>query len=602
MQIGLGIGAPFRVKWVPPLTEQIRSLLFDAGQVGGNLSFTDFSKIWQDSTGTTPYTAVEQYAGLLLNKAVPQVSNGTARVNVAVDSTNFASTATCVITNNKFVATAASGSHYYKSATISASLVCKIKVKVKAAEYTKLYLNDAANGAFYTSVDLAAKTYSGSGGSATDITVIDIGGGVVEIQMTATASVSGSWVTIIGYPDTGATLNAYGVQYTGDGVSGLYVYAVDVRLLSNEAILPAYQRIDNNVWVPYSSGCFYQATSAARPVVSARVNFLIDSEYISGVSGGGTLDSLTGYSAAAHISLGGANVSAYRTAVSQPPFPALYTISAAVKMDSGAAPAFIGAWNSATTDFSLLVCGFVPSGFTSTLLSSGIYRISTNFSLLSAGTTTSNGPVKAPTNSANGFTISGNDLRFASRNNLPYQKTTSSSYDTAGFPHYLKLDGIDDNIVSAAGGGGTAGIYYCGAIQFNKVGAVQTIFSDAGTNSGYKLRLTAANQLEISAGNGTAYTAINTTDTFAVGDVALCEFWDDGTNIGVRLGEGTPVTVARPVVAAGTAQITIGKDNNAASNYAGINMFEPVWRYGAMPNPSQREAIRVVCRAKARIV
>ena len=89
---------------------------------------------------------------------------------------------------------------------------------------------------------------------------------------------------------------------------------------------------------------------------------------------------------------------------------------------------------------------------------------------------------------------------------------------------------------------------------------------------------------------------------FAIGDVALCEFWDDGTNIGVRLGEGTPVTVARPAVTAGTAQITIGKDNNAASSYAGINMFEPVWRYGAMPNATQREAIRAICRSKAGIV
>ncbi len=58
---------------------------------------------------------------------------------------------------------------------------------------------------------------------------------------------------------------------------------------------------------------------------------------------------------------------------------------------------------------------------------------------------------------ANSGTISchvwGADLRFASEStNIPaYQRVnTSTDYDTAGFPHYLKFDGVDDSLATAA--------------------------------------------------------------------------------------------------------------------------------------------------------
>ena len=366
---------------------------------------------------------------------------------------------------------------------------------------------------------------------------------------------------------------------------------------------------------------FTQATSAARPVVSARVNLIGNTETLTGWTGAGVAMSISGatpwgsteFKITEDYSTGGHNATFIQFPVVS---VAKYTVSAVTK-SAGRNSANIQALNYfissyAAFDLTTLAVITADGGITNkiaTNISNGWVklRFDTTKGIDGAGGNMLVQPTMGASFSYTGDGVSGiyfaePSVCFASRSHLPFQSVTSSSvYNTVGFPHYLKFDGIDDNIVSAAGGSGTAGIYFCGAIQFNKVGAVQTIFSDTGTNSGYKLRLTAANQLEISAGNGTAYTAINTTDTFAVGDVALCEFWDDGTNIGVRLGEGTLVTVARPVVAAGTAQITIGKDNNAASSYAGINMFEPVWRYGAMPNQTQREAIRAICRAKARL-
>lgn len=403
--------------------DTVNQLLFDAGQVGGNLSFSDFSKIWQDSAGTTPYTAVEQYVGKIVDKSPNALA-------------------------------------------------------------------------------------------------------------------------------------------------------------------------------------FTQATSAARPVVSARVNLLVSTEDLTAASwakafsGTGSLPVITpgqlapdGSSTAFRVQLNrgaGSSSSDYS-----------FIRQAINLVGAGRRTIWCKSNTGSTQTFSLVAT-----------LSSDVVSATTSWARVTGGSLSSAGQLDlsnygpVPTTQNLDIIVWHPDVRS---NGTPigipaYQRVnTSTDYDTVGFPDYLKFDGIDDNIVSAAGGGGTAGIYYCGAIHFNKVGAVQTIFSDAGTSSGYKLQLTAANQLQISAGNGTAYTTVNTTGTFAVGDVALVELWDDGTNLGVRLGEGTPVTIARPVVTAGTAKITLGKDNNAASNYAGIGMFEPMWRYGAMPNTTQREAIRAICRSKAGI-
>lgn len=420
--------------------DTLNQLLFDASQVGGNLSFTDFSKIWQDSAGTTPYTAVEQYVGKIIDKspnalAFTQATSASrpvvsARVNLIGNTetlTGWTSTGAAVAisgatpwgsTEFKITEDSSTGLHWarYSYFPVISGPTYTTKIIARSSGRTKVGYQPANYfGASSVIVDLTTLSIVSSSVGLTNITTTDIGSGWVKCSSGTNKGISGFGGELI----VAAFTSDY--SYSGDGVSGIYF---------------------------------------AEPSVC-----------------------------------------------------------------------------------------------------------------------------------------------FASRSHLPFQSVTSSSvYNTVGFPHYLKFDGIDDNLVSAAGGGGAAGIYFCGAIQFNKVGAVQTIFSDTGTNSGYKLQLTAANQLQISAGNGTAYTAVNTTGTFATGDVALCELWDDGTNLGVRLGEGTPVTVARPVVTAGTAQITIGKDNNAASNYAGISMFEPVWRYGAMPNPTQREAIRAICRSKAGIV
>lgn len=191
----------------------------------------------------------------------------------------------------------------------------------------------------------------------------------------------------------------------------------------------------------------------------------------------------------------------------------------------------------------------------------------------------------------------------ASKAHLPYQRVnTPTDYDTVGFPKYWTLDGVDDYWTSATGGGGTAGFFFSAVISpLGGAGTVRVVWSDAGTNTGYIVRLNASNQLEIAAGNGTTYTTVATTATLAVGDINVCQAWDDGTNLNVRIGTGAIASIARPVVSAGTSGFTIGRNNGASTGYFNGQLYGYIYRKDSAPTQSQREAVAVYQRAKARL-
>ena len=132
-------------------------------------------------------------------------------------------------------------------------------------------------------------------------------------------------------------------------------------------------------------------------------------------------------------------------------------------------------------------------------------------------------------------------------------------------------------------------------------GANRTLFSDAGTNTGYIVRLNTSNQLELAAGNGTAYTTIATAGTLAVGAVDVVQAWDDGTNLNVRIGNGAVASVARPTVSAGTAACSIGQDNGASSGYFNGGFYSKIYRRNSAPTQSQRDSVLTYQRQKARM-
>lgn len=191
------------------------------------------------------------------------------------------------------------------------------------------------------------------------------------------------------------------------------------------------------------------------------------------------------------------------------------------------------------------------------------------------------------------------------RGEIPYQRVnTATDYDADPdkFPAYRRADGVDDSLASSTGGGGTTGFFFSSAISpQGSAGTARTLFSDAGTNTGYIVRLNASNQLELSAGNGTAYTTIATVGTLAVSATDVVQAWDDGTTLNVKIGSGPTASIARPVVVAGTAGYTLHQDNGASTGYFNGRSYGEIYRKDSGLTQSQREAVAVFQRQKARI-
>lgn len=150
------------------------------------------------------------------------------------------------------------------------------------------------------------------------------------------------------------------------------------------------------------------------------------------------------------------------------------------------------------------------------------------------------------------------------------------TYRAGAFP-YLSLDRVADNLTVAAGGGGTTGIIICAAIRAGGAGNARTLWSDRGTNTGYRLSINASNQLVLSAGNGTTHTeAIGPTITDGTDYVVTG--WHDGANLNVQANAGAATSAAFGTATAGTAGFTIGKDNGAATGYYGERIYDMLYR------------------------
>lgn len=182
-----------------------------------------------------------------------------------------------------------------------------------------------------------------------------------------------------------------------------------------------------------------------------------------------------------------------------------------------------------------------------------------------------------------------------------YQRVVdANTYDTAGFPLSEVYNGTNSSLAAAAGGGGTLGFFFCQAIQVKgAVGTARTLWSDTGTNTGYRVRINTSNQLELAAGNGTTYTTIATVATLAVGTTQLVTAWDDGVNLNVQVDANTVASVARPTVSAGTAAFTLGSDNGAASSFFNGSMFAEVYRKDSGLTAPQRTQAQAYCKSKA---
>lgn len=109
----------------------------------------------------------------------------------------------------------------------------RLRFLVKSGAYTKCQIGDGAQGRAAARFDLAAGKVISSGGAgyvSHSITPHELGGGLYWCELVMTSSATGNWSPNIGgYPDTWVTPNNFEPVYTGDGTSGIEVYAAQLQ-------------------------------------------------------------------------------------------------------------------------------------------------------------------------------------------------------------------------------------------------------------------------------------------------------------------------------------------------------------------------------------
>jgi len=156
---------------------------------------------------------------------------------------------------------------------------------------------------------------------------------------------------------------------------------------------------------------------------------------------------------------------------------------------------------------------------------------------------------------------------------------------------YLSLDKVDDHLLVADGGAGTTGCLIAVGVMVPAAGTARTLFSDRGTNAGYKLGIDATNKVVFSGGTGAAFTTLTSAGALTAGTKYLLMAWHDGTNLNLSINGVAETPVAQGTVSAGTTTFTIGKDNSAASGYWGDRMYEMVYRKNDASTAAQRAGL-----------
>lgn len=146
-------------------------------------------------------------------------------------------------------------------------------------------------------------------------------------------------------------------------------------------------------------------------------------------------------------------------------------------------------------------------------------------------------------------------------------------------------------MTSESGGGGTTGVLIAAAIRAGGAGTERVIWSDRGTNTGYRLAINSSNQIELSAGNGSAYTTA-TGDTVTAGTDYVVMGWHDGTNLNVQVNAASAAQAAFVTAAAGSAGFTIGRANGSAANYYGDRLYGLVYTKNDGGTSDERDALR----------
>jgi hypothetical protein len=340
-------------------------------------------------------------------------------------------------TATKIIANTTNNYHGVYQVVNTSSTTYTFSVFAKSAEYTKLCLSDLNTNRFVATFDLTAGTVLSTSGSRLISAAASLNAttGWVRCSVTIAVISDNIYFSMVGYPDAGATIAAFGATYAGNDTSGILVWGAQVEQRSSATAYTAtttepitnYQpvlltapantaRFDHNPVTGESLGLLIEET---------RTNLFTNSEFPNGVTNapirGGFVTATTFYglttTPGTGLAIGWDGVTstfAYKSfAVAA---TTSYAISAYIKMTDGGIPVFGSASASSPANDFVFVVGsntVSTTTYTITAVGNGVYRVSGVITTaVSPGSNC--GIVKYNTNSSRTFTTSGYQLELGS--------------------------------------------------------------------------------------------------------------------------------------------------------------------------------------------
>jgi hypothetical protein len=247
--------------------------LFASGAQGAWYDPSDFSTLYQNSTGTTPVTAVEQSVGLMLDRSRGGAgTNGAFRRNLLTYSEQF-DNAVWIKANTgaASIPTVTANAGTAPDGTATADRVqYSLGGGTASGDISNFYQTNATTGALTHSIYL--KSFDGV--SSYNMQITDSAGAGQPITVT------GAWQRFAVSATSAGSTN-YAIRLRG-GATPTNSNTADVLIwgaqLETGSTATAYQPITAS-WADTMAGTHaLQATSASRPVLRARYNLLTYSE------------------------------------------------------------------------------------------------------------------------------------------------------------------------------------------------------------------------------------------------------------------------------------------------------------------------------------
>ncbi len=386
--------------------------LFAANEPGVWYDPSDLTTMFQDAAGTTPVTAVEQGVGLLLDKSRGLVLGPEVVANGAFDSSagwTLPGVGTNAISSGQASLSGATGYLYRTDSSITSSRWYRVQFTVSG--------------------------YSGSG-------------------------------TVRPYLQAAPV---FGTNVAGNGTFSQYLLATTTNASTELGLnfAGAFTGTIDNISVKELPGAHAsQTTATSRPVLSARVNLLTNTESFDDGVWTKSNATITANAATAPSGLPTADklvedTTNNRHQVSQNPASTYPAKTSVYAKKAERDKLYIGDGNIGVIAVFDLTTGTVLPGSDAYLptiqgVGDGWYLCSitrpAGYTLFGANVWIGihNGTSGSYLgDGTSGIYIWGADLRPANQASLPYQRVnTASDYDTVGFPYYLKFDGIDDSLVT----------------------------------------------------------------------------------------------------------------------------------------------------------